>query len=84
MKRYLYQFYSVIVKKGSAGKFVEEFSKWHLVLVLCRAWLGALWGLPKMLKKRITIQKSKKISNKEILGWFDKYGISLKELALKE
>jgi GT2 family glycosyltransferase len=84
MKRYLYQFYSVIVKKGSAGKFVEEFSKWHLVLVLCRAWLGALWGLPKMLKKRVTIQKSKKISNKEILGWFDKYGISLKELALKE
>ena len=83
-KRYLYQFYSVIVKKGSAGKFVEEFSKWHLVWVLCRAWLSALGGLPKMLKKRVSIQKNKTVTNKEIYSWFDKYGISLPELTLKE
>jgi len=83
-KRYLYQIYGVLGKKGSAGKYIENYSAGSLFLILLKAWYFGLRGLPKMLKKRKIIQKNKKVSNKEIYSWFKRFGISAKELTLKE
>jgi len=81
-KRYLYQIYGVITKKGSSGKFAEEFSSLNLVFILAKAWLLALAGLPKMIRKRKMVNR--KISNKEVYSWFSKFGISAKELTMKD
>lgn len=84
LKRYLYQIYGILTKRGSADKFIKEFSKVKLIIILFKAWFAALAGLPKMLKKRQIIQKNKKVSKKEIYSWFKKFGISARELALKD
>lgn len=81
--RYLYQILSVLLKKGSAGKFTEKFSGIKLFLILLEAWFSAFEGVPRMLRKRKIIQRNKKVSNKEIYLWFKRFGISTKELTLK-
>lgn len=70
--------------KGVAGKFTQEFLKSQLIKILLIANLEALLGLRKMIKKRRIIQKTKKVNNKQFYQWLNKFGISVKELALKE
>ncbi len=82
--RYIYQAYGALCGKGAAGKFTEEFSKAQLIKILLIANLEALLGIPRMIKKRKIIQKTKKINNKQFYQWLNKFGISIKELALKE
>ena len=84
LKRYLYQIYGVLGKRGSAGKYIENYSAGSLFFILLKAWYFGLSGAPKMLKKRKIIQKNKKVTNKEIYSWFIRFGISVKELTLKE
>lgn len=83
-RRYLYQVYSVFVRRGSASKFVERFSSFQLIWILIKSWISAFFGFSKMLRKRRMIQKNKNITNKEIYSWFKKFGISANELTLKE
>jgi len=82
--RYVLQAYGALAHKGAAGRFAEEYSHRKLLAILLRAHLAALKGFPKMWQKRRKIQKNTKISRHEIYSWFDKFGIGVKELALKD
>ncbi len=84
LTRYLFQAYGVLAKKGAAGKFVGEASKRELLKILLKANFSALRGMPKMLKKRKEVFKKKRISNKEIRRLFKEFGLSAKEISLKE
>jgi GT2 family glycosyltransferase len=84
LKRFILQAYGAIFHRGAAGKFTEEFSAGELLVVLIKAYLSALGGMAKIWRKRKEIRKFKRVSNKEIISWFDKYGISAREIALKE
>jgi GT2 family glycosyltransferase len=82
--RYFLQAYGAFAGKGAAGRFTSDFSKMELVKILIRVYLS-LWGtLPLMLKKRKAIQKRKRIENREIYRLIKKFGISAKEIALRE
>ncbi|UCD58215.1 MAG: glycosyltransferase family 2 protein [Candidatus Hydrogenedentota bacterium] len=82
--RFLLQAYGALAGKGASGKFADESSAWRLVLTLFRAYWSAFKGLPRMWKKRRQIQQLKRVSNKEFMNWLRKYGISAREIALKE
>ncbi len=82
--RYFYQAVGALTGKGAAGKFTKEASKIKLVIILIKANISALLGLPKMLKKRKEIMAKKRISNKEFYSLFKRFGISAREIALKE
>ena len=82
--RYLFQAFGAFFGKGAAGKFTKEFSKFRLVMVLLRVYFSVLKSLPIVFRKRLQVQKKKKISNKEIYQLCKKYGISAKEVAFKE
>lgn len=84
LKRYLYQIYGVLTKRGSAGKFVERFSSFQLMWILIKAWLSALAGLRMMVRKRKIIQRNKKVSSSEVHSWFKRFGISVRELTLRD
>jgi len=84
LKRFILQSYGALFHQGAAGKFTEEFSARELLVILIKAYFSALGAMVKIWRKRREIRKLKKISNEEIFSWFKKYGISARELALKE
>ncbi|MEW6171265.1 MAG: glycosyltransferase family 2 protein, partial [Candidatus Omnitrophota bacterium] len=83
-KRYFYQARGALTGKGAAGKFTKDRSHLELIKILVKVYWSTLLNLGKILKKRIQIQRKRKISNQEIADLFKKFGITARELALKE
>ena len=82
--RLIMQVYGIFAGKGAGGRFVEGFSRTELIKVFFKAYLGAFGSLPAVLFKRRAIQKKRTVASKEVLSWFRTYGISAKELVLKD
>jgi GT2 family glycosyltransferase len=82
--RYVLQAYGAFAGKGAAGRFTSDFSKRELVKILIKVYLSIWKSLPLMFRKRRAIQKRKRISNKEVYKLIRQYGISVKEIALRE
>ena len=82
--RYVLQAYGAFAGKGAAGRFTSDFSKRELVKILIKVYLSIWKSLPLMFRKRRAIQKRKRISNKEVYKLIRQYGISAKEIALRE
>lgn len=83
-RRYYFQTYGVLKGKGASGKFAKEAKKTELLKILINANICAVKGLPAMLGKRRQIFKKKRIGDKEIQELFKRFGLSAKEIALKE
>lgn len=82
--RFLWQGCGALTGRGAAGRFSQQHSRRELLKTLLRAYFAALRGLPKMRRKRKEIEKLIRVSKKEILRWFDRFGISAREIALKD
>jgi GT2 family glycosyltransferase len=82
--RYILQAYGAFTGKGAAGRFTSDSSKIELVKILVKVYLSLWKQLPLMLNKRRTIQRKKRISSWEIYKLFKQFGISAKEIALRE
>ncbi len=82
--RYVLQAYGAFAGKGAAGRFTNQFSKADLVKVLLKVYFSLWKQFPLMLKKRKVIQRKKRISNKEVYRLIKQFGISAKEIAIKE
>ena len=82
--RYALQAYGALAHKGAAGLFARQYSHVKLLSILLRAHIAAIKEFPKMWHKRKQIKQDTAVSRREIYTWFDKYGIGVKELALKE
>jgi len=84
LKRYFYQAYGASFGKGAAGRFTKEFSKLQLIKVLVKVYLSAFKTMPIVFKKRSQMRRKRRVSDKEIYELFKRFGISGKEIALKE
>ncbi|MEA1927151.1 MAG: glycosyltransferase family 2 protein [Candidatus Auribacterota bacterium] len=82
--RMIYQSYGVLAGKGAAGEFSRQYSSFSLLGILVKAHLAALAGAPMMWRKRLSINRIKKVSNREFYDWLKRFSLSAKELALKE
>ena len=82
--RYLLQAYGAFSGKGAAGRFTSDFSKMELIKILIKVYLSLWKQLPLMLKKRRVIQKKRQISSLEAFRLIRQFGISAKEIALRE
>ena len=82
--RYLLQAYGAFAGKGAAGRFTSDFSKAELIKILIKVYLSLWRQLPLMLRKRRAIQKKKRISNQEVFRLIRQFGISAREIALRE
>jgi hypothetical protein len=78
------QAYGAFTGKGAAGRFASDFSKIELVKVLVKVYLSICKSLPLMIRKRRAIQRKKRILNREVYQLIKKFGISAKEIALRE
>lgn len=82
--RMFLQVYGVAARKGAAGRFAQEYSSGALALVAVKANLAALRGLPRMWRKRRELKAIKRVGAVEFNRWFKRFGLSARELALKE
>jgi len=82
--RYVWQAYGAFSGKGAAGRFTSEFTKAELISIVLRVYLSVWKGFFHLMKKRKAIQKRKRIPSREVYHILKKFGISAKEVALKE
>ncbi len=76
--------YAVFANRGVTGKFTQQYTLGALLVVILKAYVSATTGLPKMLRKRRLIQKTRKVPGWAMYAWLKVYRISAAELALKE
>ncbi len=81
--RYLMQAYAAYTHQGLSGEFVKEYSYPQLLVLLVRAYVSALWRLPRMLRKRRAISRTRKLTVREWYGLISRYKLDAIELALK-
>jgi len=82
--RFVFQAYGALVHRGAAGKFTQAFSPWHLIGILIKAYGSGLYGLPKMWEKRRRLKTLVRVSYGEIFSWFKRFGLSAKEISLRD
>ncbi len=82
--RYLLQAYGAFSGRGAAGRFTNDFSKTELIKILVKVYLSLWKQLPLMLKKRRVIQRKRQISTLDVFRLIRQFGISAKEIALRE
>lgn len=69
-----------IAKRGPAGEFVRAYSFLRLVwTILCADW-AALVKFPRVLRKRSSVRKFRKLTNAQVRQLLKRYRISLREL----
>ena len=78
------QAWGALSRRGAAGRFASAHSPWELFAVLLRAYAAALRGLPDALRKRRAVQRQRRVSTWETIGWLRRYGMGVREVALKD
>lgn len=81
--RYCLQAYGVMTNKGASGAFAKQLPAYRLLFILLRAYWGTIVAMPTLLRKRQAVRRLTSVSRADIAGWFDRFGLSARELALK-
>jgi len=82
--RFAFQAYGALAHRGAAGKFTEIYSPLKLIGILCKAYKSGFQHFPKMWRKRRRLKPLRKVSYEEIFGWFKRFGISVREISLRD
>jgi len=82
--RYFMQGYGAITGKGASGRFMESVSVFKVLGTLVKAYVTALGGLARTLRKRREIMGLKKIGKSEFKTLFKRFSVGVKEVSLKE
>jgi GT2 family glycosyltransferase len=80
--RFAWHACAVFQNRGSAGKFVAAQGWLPLLRVLARAHINAWAMLPAAMRNRRTIQKTKKLDDREIMDLLRRFHVNARELAL--
>jgi GT2 family glycosyltransferase len=84
MKRLWWSAYGVMRGKGAASRFVET-NGWRQTLFnLCWSYLSAAKLIPEAWRRRRIIQRTRRISGREMRRLFEKFQIDVRELTLRD
>ncbi|HSP96715.1 MAG TPA: glycosyltransferase family 2 protein [Candidatus Dormibacteraeota bacterium] len=78
------QAWGALTHRGAAGRFAATHSPLALIAVLLRAYAAALAGLPATWRKRRAIQRRRRVSAWEPVNWLRRWGMGVREVALKD
>jgi GT2 family glycosyltransferase len=82
--RFAFQAYGALSQRGAAGKFAKNYSPWRLIWILLKAYGSGFRGTPKMWKKRRILKVLRKVSYWEMFSWFERFGMSAREISLRD
>jgi len=71
-------------KQGAAGRFVAEQGWGRALLNLTWSYASAVRLLPHALRRRRSIQRTKRLSNREFLSLLRRFQIEVRELTLRD
>jgi GT2 family glycosyltransferase len=83
IRRFAWHAYAASKSQGASGHLVASQGWGRTLLILGWAYLSALKILPSALKKRWNIQRTKKLSNKEVRTLLRRFQIDLRQLTLR-
>jgi len=84
IRRFLWHAYAALKRKGAAGQFIAAQGWIRLPFILAWAYLSAARILPGALRKRWKIQRTKRLSSKEVSDLLHRFQIDLRQLTLRD
>lgn len=78
------QAWGALTHRGAAGQFTATQSPLALLAVLVRAYAAAFAGLPATWRKRRAVQRHRRVSAWEPVVWLRRWGMGVREVALKD
>jgi GT2 family glycosyltransferase len=84
LQRYAYQAYGIMRNTGAASRFAKTGGLGKIPKVVLLSHLSALMGLPRVIRKRKYIAKTRKISNRDFRDLLKRHTISCREISLKD
>jgi GT2 family glycosyltransferase len=84
LRRLLWHAYAASRRQGAAGQFVAAQGWIRLPFILAWAYLSAARNLPAALRKRRTIQRTRRLSSKEVSDLLHRFQIDLRQLTLRD
>jgi GT2 family glycosyltransferase len=84
LTRLLVHLFGALTGKGASGRFSEQHSVFHAVVILFKAWCSALSALPGIIRQRRAFSKLRRIGRRELYRLFCEYRISAYEIAIRE
>src|SRR5208337_3811849 len=82
--RLMLHFFGAITGRGASGKFSEQHSVFKALTIILKAWRAAFVSLPNIVKQRIANSRLRRLGRIEFYRLLCKFGISAREVALKE
>jgi len=76
--------YALVRRKGSASRFVESNGWRQTILNLLWSYVSAAKLLPSALQNRRRIQKTKRLSNREVIELLRRFQINVRELTFRD
>jgi GT2 family glycosyltransferase len=83
IRRFVWHAYGASTRRGSAGRFVSTQGWLGLLFVLLRSYSSAVRMLPATLRKRWKIQRTKRISTRDVYDLLRRFQIDVRQLALR-
>jgi GT2 family glycosyltransferase len=84
MRRLIWHAYAASRSQGASGRLVASQGWGRTLLILGWAHLSAIRTLPSALRKRWKIQRTKRLSNREVLALLRRFQIDLRQLTLRD
>ena len=84
VRRYVWIAYGVLARKGSGARFMEANGPWQSVVNLAWSYWGAVKLLPAALRRRRQIQRTKRISNRQMTAILRRFQINIRELTFRD
>jgi GT2 family glycosyltransferase len=78
------QAWGALTHRGAAGRFAAAQSPLALIAVLLRAYAAAARGAPATWRKRRAVQRRRRVSAWEPVAWLRRWGMGVREVALKD
>lgn len=82
--RFGFQAYGALTHRGAAGRFTGIYSPYRLMGILLKAYGSGFLYLPRMWRKRRRMVNLQKVTFADFYRWFKRFGISAKEISLRD
>jgi len=84
LRRFGWHAYAAMRRRGASGRFVTTHGWSQAVLNMAWSCLSAARRLPRALRSRRRIQRTKRLSNREVTALLRRFQIDIRELTLRE
>lgn len=84
LRRFGWHAYAALRRRGASGRFVGSHGWGQVILNLAWSYLSAARLLPEALRRRRQIQRTKRLSDQELLNLLRRFQIDVRELTFRD